>query len=799
MFIYSYQQHDHLLPGNDRMLVIGSSALAKNHGHLKSSRLAADTLIFNFPLNHPRLWRQMEHSLSGARYSIILFMWPPLHLSPANGRLMEKPPEGGGPMESAEDMLCRLFAFLRKQTRRLILLSSPPSDYGSARHPYAEEPGLLEAWNTLLRTLADRQNLPFIDFCGDMLQCRSLPGSGEEDFPEAYRNLGKQVLRRLPFGQTWVKRRSGKIHRLLEKRRKRWKERMLARWRTLAAPPHYREETDWITAIHSEKGQARILLIGDSVMRHLWRPLASELQEDIDLFSSTLIPGDPDYLPALAGYFPSAGYEAIIFSFGSHVTNKVSAISVDDFRKNYMAFVSQLSKRCRFLILATSTSIMDGPDGTLNEEKEKPLAAFNAIVREAASALPGAVLSDHHGFMQGARYIDPFHFSPPDRAYQAGKTAGLLLPLLQDPSHEISRCHDNPARSRIPVMFSATGSWGLPLGVAIHTLCLHASSGRFYDIHIVHDGMDARIIQELNQVAAPFPQVSLSFLQLPEEFRLLFQNGNKDRYSPLAYARLMAGSLFPQYGRIVYLDADVLLAGDVAELYFSDLRGASVAAAGDGLALWSIEKGTMHPHLEYMGNYLSSPLSYCNSGVLVLDLDQMRRRNLEHRLLQQLRNRPEPFPYPDQDILNIALHGDMTTLPPEWNFQFLSWTWDEEKTRLLRGTEFENVPSISCGRSWKQLHMVGPEKPWRLPDAPGTMGQFHWILYSFFWWPEAKRLPAFREELDAISQGLAPLLQRHIRGQQWKLFFSRGHIFRKRRDKIRWLKKLLSILDGRKP
>lgn len=204
---------------------------------------------------------------------------------------------------------------------------------------------------------------------------------------------------------------------------------MLARWRTLAAPAHYREETDWITAIHPEKGQARILLIGGSVMRHLWRPLSSELQEDIDLFSPTLIPGDPDYLPALAGYFPSAGYEAIIFSFGSHVTNKVSAISVDDFRKNYMAFVSQLSKRCRFLILATSTSIMDGPDDTLNEEKEKTLAAFNAIVRETASALPGAVLSDHHDFMQGARYIDPFHFSPPDRAYRPGKQPDCSCPF----------------------------------------------------------------------------------------------------------------------------------------------------------------------------------------------------------------------------------------------------------------------------------------------------------------------------------------------------------------------------------
>lgn len=61
------------------------------------------------------------------------------------------------------------------------------------------------------------------------------------------------------------------------------------------------------------------------------------------------------------------------------------------------------------------------------------------IVRETASSLPGAVLSDHHDFMQGARYIDPFHFSPPDRAYQAGKTAGLLLPLLsarQEPPKE---------------------------------------------------------------------------------------------------------------------------------------------------------------------------------------------------------------------------------------------------------------------------------------------------------------------------------------------------------------------------
>lgn len=90
----------------------------------------------------------------------------------------------------------------------------------------------------------------------------------------------------------------------------------------------------------------------------------------------------------------------------------------------------------------------------------------------------------------------------------------------------------SPEKSRIPVMFSATGGWGLPLGVAIHTLCLHASSGRFYDIHIVHDGMDARIIQELNQVAAPFPQVSFLSCNFRKNSAISFKTATRTATPP---------------------------------------------------------------------------------------------------------------------------------------------------------------------------------------------------------------------------------------------------------------------------
>lgn len=348
-------------------------------------------------------------------------------------------------------------------------------------------------------------------------------------------------------------------------------------------------------------------------------------------------------------------------------------------------------------------------------------------------------------------------------------------------------------------MFAATAGWGLPLSVAIHTLCLHANPKRFYGIHVVHDGMDVRIMQKLEQVIAPFPQVSLSFLQLPANLSQLFQNGNTVRYSVLAYARLMAGRLFPQYDRIVYLDADILLAGDVAELYAANLKEAPVAAVRDGLVLWSIAEGKPHSHLEYMDNYVASPLLYCNSGVLVLDLHQMRSRNLEELLLQWFRNHPEPFPYPDQDVLNITLHGEITPLPLEWNFQFLAWMWNEEMENRLCGTEFEHLPSMSRRRSWKLLHMIGPDKPWQIPDNPRDIDQFHFLLYLSLWWPEAKKLPVFQKELDMLSRKFIPLLRRRIHCQQWKLFFSRGSIFQKRREKINHLKQLLSIFDGKEP
>ena len=82
-----------------------------------------------------------------------------------------------------------------------------------------------------------------------------------------------------------------------------------------------------------------------------------------------------------------------------------------------------------------------------------------------------------------------------------------------------------------------------------------------------------------------------------------------------------------QYDRLLYLDADILLNGDVAELYDTELQGKPIAAVRDCAALQSICTGRLAPHLECLaGTGVTFPLLYCNTGVMVMDLRQMRQK-----------------------------------------------------------------------------------------------------------------------------------------------------------------------------
>ena len=89
-----------------------------------------------------------------------------------------------------------------------------------------------------------------------------------------------------------------------------------------------------------------------------------------------------------------------------------------------------------------------------------------------------------------------------------------------------------------------------------------------------------------------------------------------EHISPAAYLRLMmVEALDPAIQRVLYLDADIIINGDILPLWTTPLGGKVCAAVAD--AWVNAEEFGEKWHLQAGGHYF-------NSGVMLFDLDRLR-------------------------------------------------------------------------------------------------------------------------------------------------------------------------------
>lgn len=120
--------------------------------------------------------------------------------------------------------------------------------------------------------------------------------------------------------------------------------------------------------------------------------------------------------------------------------------------------------------------------------------------------------------------------------------------------------------------------------------------------------------------------------------------------------------LLPEYlpaevGKILYLDADTIVLGDLKELFETDMGGYSVAGCLDP-ANFSAET---FERLEY-----APELNYICAGVLLINLDYWRRHDLEERILEYARGHAERLRYLDQCAINFVCKDTKRILPPQY-------------------------------------------------------------------------------------------------------------------------------------
>ena len=159
---------------------------------------------------------------------------------------------------------------------------------------------------------------------------------------------------------------------------------------------------------------------------------------------------------------------------------------------------------------------------------------------------------------------------------------------------------------------------------------------------------------------------------------------------------LVPGHLAGRYKKILQLDADLTIHGDVSVLFKLAMVDFAIAAVPGG-RVWTgrpdSEREWWFAHFKALG--MTSPDNYFNAGVMLIDVENWNRDKLESRTLEFIRQNSTICSYPDEDALNALLDGRILELSPIWNL----------RPRQLFDLRRAVRPAI--------IHYAGPLKPWK--------------------------------------------------------------------------------------
>lgn len=208
-------------------------------------------------------------------------------------------------------------------------------------------------------------------------------------------------------------------------------------------------------------------------------------------------------------------------------------------------------------------------------------------------------------------------------------------------------------------------------------------------------GLEHRQIDALRRQIEGRAQVQ--FLTADDGFRSM-PIAQREKYHYISagmYLRLFLPDLVPPgLERLLYLDCDTIVGGDLGALFARPMGSAPLGAVRDGFTLSMSHEGGVPG----AGPHISRRAPYFNSGVLLMNLPAWREAGVTEACLDYLRDNHDRLRFPDQDALNLVAYGRWHQLEAKWNDTILWWMWpgDSRAARYVAIT-----------------HFLGPRKPWQ--------------------------------------------------------------------------------------
>ena len=268
--------------------------------------------------------------------------------------------------------------------------------------------------------------------------------------------------------------------------------------------------------------------------------------------------------------------------------------------------------------------------------------------------------------------------------------------------------------NEIPIFFTVDDKYAPFLAVAMESLVNHISDENMYIINIMTTAMSEENRFKINKYERS--NVKIVYYDVNDLADSIKDKlYTRDYYSISTYFRLFIPNMFKQYDKILYLDSDIVILDDIANLYNIDLGDNYVGAAQDDVI------ATEQIFRDYAEKVIghNSYKNYFNAGILLMNLRKLREIDFENKFLHLL-DTVKYYVAQDQDYLNRFCKGNVT---------MFSTDWDRMPVNQAKVNDIDNL---------KLVHYNLAFKPWDFDNIP----------YEEYFWKYANKT----EYIDIINE-----------------------------------------------
>ena len=308
-----------------------------------------------------------------------------------------------------------------------------------------------------------------------------------------------------------------------------------------------------------------------------------------------------------------------------------------------------------------------------------------------------------------------------------------------EPHRPLERLADeiDPA-TVVPVVFAADNNYVPQLTTTIYSAMSNADPNRYYDVTVLQKDIAWENQERMRQfLLGRFKNMNLRFADVSREISGYDLTTSNAHISIETYYRFLIQKALPFYDKVLYLDSDIVINGDIAQLYDTELGDNLLAAVHDIDYQGNLNMNDGN-RLKYTNEklHMKHPFQYFQAGVLVLNTKEMRKA---YSIKQWLDYASDPdFIYNDQDVLNAHCEGRVV---------FLDWSWNVVHDCANRvANVFSFAPNdsydayIASRKDPKIIHYAGFEKPWVKPDCD----------FAPVYWSYARQTPFYEQLIGKI-------------------------------------------------